>query len=141
MTTTQVSPIVLPLQAARSIIDAGIDKATELGIPYTLAVLDGSGNLVAHARMDGAALASIDTSIAKARTSAYFGAATADLQAGVQPGAPLFTIQTSTAAALAFVAGAVPITDADGVVIGAVGAGGGTPDQDHVVALAAKSAV
>jgi uncharacterized protein GlcG (DUF336 family) len=88
--------------------------------------------------MDGAALASIDTSLAKARTAAYFSAATADLVGAVQPGAPLYAIETSTARPLVFVAGGVPIT-ADRVVVGAVGVGRGSPQQDHGVASRAAA--
>jgi uncharacterized protein GlcG (DUF336 family) len=141
MTLAQISPVILSLEVAHRATAAAIEKVNEIGIPYTLTVVDGSGMLVHLTRLDGAALASIDTSIAKARTAVYFGAATADLAGAVANGAPLATIQTSTTLPLAFVAGAVPITDAAGVVIGAFGAGGGSPEQDHEVAAAAVAAL
>jgi uncharacterized protein GlcG (DUF336 family) len=141
MAITQISPIILPLARAQKATIAAQEKAKEIGIPYTLTVVDGSGLLVLATRMDGAALASVDTSIAKARTAVYFGAATKDLVATIQPGAPLKTIETASQLPLAFVAGAIPITDADGVVIGAFGAGGGSPEQDHEVATAAVAAL
>lgn len=140
-TMTQISPIILPLASARAAIAAAVAKAEELGVPFTVAVVDGAGLLVEATRMDGAAIASIDTSLAKARTSAFFGAPTADLAGAARTDGPLATIETATTSALAFVGGAVPITDTDGVVIGAIGAGGGTPDQDHAVALAALVAL
>lgn len=143
MTTTmaQISPVTLSLETAHRLTLAATKKAEEIGIPYTITVVDGGGNVVHVSRMDGAALASIDTSVAKARTSVYFGAPTADLAGAVQPGAPLHTIQTSTVQPLAFVGGAVPVTDGAGVVIGAIGAGGGSPQQDHDVATAAVEAL
>jgi uncharacterized protein GlcG (DUF336 family) len=128
-TTARISPVTLTLAEARQLTDRAIAEAEALGVPYTLTVLDGGGNTV---------LASIDTSLAKARTAVYFGAATADLAGAVQPGAPMFTIATSTTLPLAFVAGAVPLF-AGGAVIGAIGAGGGSPDQDHQVAAAAAA--
>lgn len=131
---SQISPIILPLETARKITERAMVKVAEIGVPYTLTVVDGSGNLVLSTRMDGAALASIDTSLSKARTAVLFGASTKDLAAAVADGAPLATIQTSMAVHLAFVAGAVPIRDNSGVVIGAFGAGGATPEQDHAVA-------
>src|ERR1700761_2429321 len=137
-TIARISPVTLSLAEARRLTDRAIAEAGALGVPYTITVLDGGGNTVQVTRMDGAALASIDTSLAKARTAVYFGAATADLAGAVQPGAPMFTIATSTTLPLAFVAGAVPIF-AGGAVIGAIGAGGGTPDQDHQVAAAATA--
>lgn len=130
----QISPVILSLEAARSITDRAIEKVAEVGIPYTITVLDGSGNLVLSTRMDGAALASLESSVAKARTAIFFGTATKDLAGAVASGQPLATIETSMRQPLAFVSGGVPIRDADGVVIGAVGAGGAAPDQDHVVA-------
>jgi uncharacterized protein GlcG (DUF336 family) len=141
MPITQISPVILTLDDAATATAAGVHKATELGVPYTFTVLDGGGNTVLVTRMDGAALASIDTSVAKARTAVYFGAATADLAPAVQSGAPLSSIQTATALPLAFVAGGVPITDACGVVVGALGAGGGSPAQDHEVAAFAVQAL
>jgi uncharacterized protein GlcG (DUF336 family) len=65
----------------------------------------------------------------------------AHLAAAVQPGGPLFSIEAATRAPLAFVPGDFPVTDQQGRVIGAVGAGGGTPDQDHEVAAAARAAL
>ena len=141
MALKQVSPVLMSIEAAEKAIEAGVARVQEIGVPYTITVVDGAGLLVAARRMDGAAIASIDTSLAKARTAAYFAAPTADLAAAAADGAPLMTVETSTTVALAFVAGGVPVTDAAGVVIGAVGAGGGTPAQDHDVAAAAVAAV
>ncbi|GAA1314320.1 GlcG/HbpS family heme-binding protein [Pseudonocardia xinjiangensis] len=140
-TMSQISPVTLPLETAHQLTLAALEKAEAIGVPYTITVVDGGGNVVHVTRMDGAALASVDTSVAKARTAVYFGAPTADLAGAVQPGAPLYTIQTSAVLPLAFVGGAVPVTDSAGVVIGAVGAGGGSPQQDHEVATAAVEAV
>ena len=141
MALKQISPVLLSVDVAGKAIDAAVARAQEIGVPYTVTVVDGAGLLVLARRMDGAAIASIDTSLAKARTAVLFGAATADLAGAAANGAPLMTIETSTTVPLAFVAGGVPITDAAGVVIGAVGAGGGTPAQDHDVAVAGVAAV
>jgi uncharacterized protein GlcG (DUF336 family) len=65
-----------------------------------------------------------------------FARTTRDLAPDVQPGAPLFGIEAGTRDPLVFVAGGVPVVQ-DGVVIGAIGVGGGTPDEDHEVASAA----
>jgi uncharacterized protein GlcG (DUF336 family) len=55
----------------------------------------------------------------------------------VQPGGPLFGIEAGTREPLTFVAGGVPVTDDNGRLIGAIGVGGGMPDQDAQVADAA----
>ncbi len=137
----KISFTTLPLATALDLITAGVDKATSLGVPSTITVIDAGGNLVAAHRMDGAALASIETSHSKARTALYFAQPTRDLAGAVQPGAPLFTIDVSVTSPLAFVPGGIPLHGPDGVQIGAVGAGGGSPDQDHEVAVAAAGTV
>jgi uncharacterized protein GlcG (DUF336 family) len=130
MSVTRISPTTVPSGDALDAIAAGVAHGEALGLPFTIVVIDTTALPVAQRRMDGAALASVETSLAKARTALLFAQPTA----AIQPGAPLFTIETSTTAPLAFVPGGVPLADAEGVVVGAVGAGGGTPDQDHEVA-------
>ena len=139
--TTQISPTTLDLATAERAIGAARARAEELGVAMNISVLDAGANLVASARMDGAALAAIETSATKARTAVLFAQPTCGLASAVQPGAPLFTIQSGTRDPLAFVPGGVPVTDDAGRVIGAVGAGGGTPDQDHEVAASAVAAI
>jgi uncharacterized protein GlcG (DUF336 family) len=131
----------ISLNSAEKAIEAGKAKAADLGIAFTIAVLDGGARLVALSRMDGAALASVESSQAKARTSVYFAAATRDLAGAVQPGAPMFGIESGFTDPVVFVGSAVPVTDAHGAIIGAVGVGGGYPDQDHDVAEAVKAAL
>jgi uncharacterized protein GlcG (DUF336 family) len=128
----------LTLAEARSIIAAGEKKAAELGIPYNIAVVDAGGGLIAHARMDGAWLGSIDISIHKAWTARAFDMATEDLAKMAQSGKPLFGIQNTNHEKVVIFGGGAPVKDGD-AVIGAVGASGGTVDQDLKVAEAAVS--
>jgi len=60
---------VVALSDARRVISAAEKKAAEIGQPMNIAVADEGGNLVAHVRMDGAWIGSIDISIKKAYTS------------------------------------------------------------------------
>lgn len=126
----------LTLADARMIIAAGESKAEELGVPYNLAVVDAGGNLISHARMDGAWLGSIDISIHKAWTARAFDMATEDLAKMAQSSKPLFGINSTNHEKVVIFAGGVPVKR-DGVVIGAVGASGGTVDQDQKVVEAA----
>jgi len=128
----------LTLAEARSLIAAGEKKAVELGVPYNIAVVDAGGGLIAHARMDGAWLGSIDISIHKAWTARAFDMATEDLAKMAKSGKPLFGIQNTNHEKVVIFGGGVPVKDGD-VVIGAVGASGGTVDQDLKVAEAAVS--
>jgi uncharacterized protein GlcG (DUF336 family) len=120
-------------------IAAGERQAEKLGIPYNLAVVDAGGNLISHVRMDGAWLGSIDISIHKAFTSRAFDMATEDLAKMAQSGKPLFGINSTNHERVVIFAGGVPVK-AGGKVVGAVGASGGTVDQDQQVAEAAVGA-
>jgi uncharacterized protein GlcG (DUF336 family) len=86
--------------------------------------------------MDGAWLGSIDISIHKAWTARAFDMSTEDLASMAQSGKPLFGIQNTNHEKVVIFGGGAPIKVGD-VVIGAVGASGGTVDQDLKVAEAA----
>ncbi len=129
----------LGLEEARQLISAAQKKAEELGIPYNIAVVDAGGNLIAHARMDGAWLGSINISINKAWTARAFDMPTGELAKMAQSGKPLFGINSTNHEKVVIFAGGNPIKVGD-VVIGALGASGGTVDQDQKVADAAVEA-
>jgi uncharacterized protein GlcG (DUF336 family) len=133
--------VEITLAGAEKAIEAGQAKAAEYGIAFTISVVDPGGHVVAVSRMVGAALASVELSQAKARTSVLFAQPTKALVAAVQPGAPLFGVETSTGTRLAFVAGGIPFAGPNGRITGAVGVRGGTPDHDRQVAEAALSAL
>jgi len=128
--------ITLTLADAKQIIAAGERKAQELGIPYNIAVVDAGGGLIAHVRMDGAWLGSIDIAIHKAFTSRAFDMATQDLAKMAQSGKPLFGINSTNHERVVIFAGGMPVKEGDAVV-GAVGASGGTVEQDQQVVEAA----
>jgi uncharacterized protein GlcG (DUF336 family) len=129
----------LTLADARRLISAAERKAQELGVPYNIAVVDAGGGLVAHARMDGAWLGSVDISIQKAWTARAFDMATEDLAKMAQSGKPLFGINSTNHDRVVIFAGGMPVKIGDEVV-GAVGASGGTVDQDEKVVEAAVAA-
>jgi len=129
----------LTLADAREIIAAGEAKAEQIGVPYNLAVVDAGGDLIAHVRMDGAWLGSIDIAIHKAFTARAFDMPTEDLAAMAQSGKPLFGIDSTNHDKIVIFGGGVPIKSG-GVVIGAVGASGGTVPQDIEVVEAAVEA-
>ncbi|MGI4959807.1 MAG: GlcG/HbpS family heme-binding protein [Janthinobacterium lividum] len=111
----------------------------ELDIPYNIAVADVGGNLIAHVRMDGAWLGSIDISIKKAFSARAFDMSTDDLSGASQSGQSLFGINSTNNGKIVIFGGGVPILK-DGKVVGAVGASGGSVENDIKVAEAAASA-
>ena len=130
---------MITLEEAQRILSAAEEKATEMGQPMNIAVMDAGRNLVAFHRMDGAWAASTDIAIAKAFTSAGRGLTTRKIGEMAQPGQPLFGINTTNGGRIVIFAGGVPLIR-DGEVVGAVGVSGGTPDEDHEVAEAGVTA-
>lgn len=126
----------LDLADARRLIAAGERKATEIGIPYNIAVADAGGGLVAHVRMDGAWLGSVDIAINKAWTARAFDSARDDLARITQSGQQGFGLNTTNNSKVVIFGGGIPVK-VNGVVIGAVGASGGSVEQDVAVARAA----
>src|SRR5438045_9476747 len=94
------------LEDARRVISAAEKKAKEIGQPMNIAVADEGGNIVAHVRMDGAWIGSIDISQKKAYTSRAFDIATKDLAAHSQSGGQFFGIHASNTGQTMIFAGA-----------------------------------
>ena len=128
------------LDDARRIISAAEDKAREIESPSNIAVVDVGGNLVAHIRMDGAWIGSVDIAINKAYTSRAFDISTKELADNAQPGDQFYGIQESNHGRVVVFAGGIPL-ERDGEVLGAVGVSGGSGDQDQTVAEAAAAAL
>lgn len=130
---------MVTLEVARAVIAAAEKKAQEIGQPMNIAVVDAGGNLVAHVRMDGAWIGSIDISIKKAFTSRAFDIATRDLANEAQPGKQFYGIQESNDGRIMIFAGGIPLKR-DGEVVGAIGVSGGSGEQDQAVAEAGVAA-
>ena len=130
---------MITLKDARKIIAAAEGKAAEIGQPMNIAVADAGGNLIAHVRMDGAWLGSVDISIKKAYTSRAFDISTKDLAEHSQSGGQFFGIHASNDGRIMIFAGGIPLKR-DGKVIGAIGVSGGSGEQDHAVAEAGAAA-
>ena len=130
---------IITLDDARKVIAAGETRAAEIGQPMNVAVVDAGGNLVAHVRMDGAWIGSIDVSINKAFTSRAFDIATKDLATNAQPGGQFFGIDVSNHGRIMIFAGGIPLKR-NGTVVGAIGVSGGSGEQDQAVAEAGAEA-
>ncbi|GAA5048689.1 GlcG/HbpS family heme-binding protein [Streptomyces similanensis] len=137
-TTTAVAP--LTTQDAEALVAAARQAAEDAGVAVSVTVLDAGGHLLAFRRDDRAVLISGETSTRKAYTALQLDAATADLVTAVQPGAPFHTLPTALDRPLLFIAGGVPVRRA-GRLIGAVGVGGGAPEQDHGFAVTALESI
>src|ERR1700739_1647074 len=111
---------MVTLEDARKIIAAAERKAHELGQPMNIAVADTGGNLVAHVRMDGAWIGSVDIAINKAFTARAFDLPTDKLAQNAQPGGQFYGIDASNDGKVMIFPGGVPLKSGDEIV-GAVG--------------------
>src|SRR5262245_32834381 len=131
--------IQLNLAGAEMIVADAKKKAEELKLKVNIAVVDDGGHLLSFARMDGARPASGYTAITKAVTAATFRQETGPLPPKDEPDVLLnLSLQNAAASGggkLTTLKGGVPVV-VDGQVIGAVGVGGGTGEQDADVARA-----
>jgi glc operon protein GlcG len=129
----------ITLDEANRALDAAIAKATEQGTKMNIAVVDAGGRLVAFKRMDGAIWAGVYGSQGKAVASAAFGRDSGVMQE--RAGSPIIQgIMVAEGGHMIPSQGAVPITR-NGVVIGAIGCGGGTGQEDEDCARAGAAAV
>jgi uncharacterized protein GlcG (DUF336 family) len=129
---------VLTLDEALQLCAAAREAATQLGVPMSFAVMDPGGHLLALVRMDGAPWISADVAQGKAWTSAAYGSPSA-AQKEKMAAMPVFAAAVTTMTHGRFTpqTGAVPVYR-DGTLVGALGASGGTGEQDE---SACRSAV
>ncbi|MGW7583040.1 GlcG/HbpS family heme-binding protein [Kitasatospora sp. NPDC054768] len=132
--TTAVAP--LTIADAELLVDAARTAAEAADVTVSVTVLDAGGHLLAFRRDDRAVLISGETSTRKAYTALQLNAPTADLVDLVKPDGPFHSLPTALDRPLLFIAGGIPV-HRDGRPIGAIGVGGGAPEQDHSFAAAA----
>ncbi|MGY1580738.1 GlcG/HbpS family heme-binding protein [Streptomyces sp. MN13] len=133
-TTTAVAP--LTTQDAETLVAVASRAAEAAGVTVSVSVLDAGGHLLAFRRDDRAVLISGETSTRKAYTALQLNTATADVVDAVKPDGPFHSLPTALNQPLLFIAGGVPV-HRDGRLIGAIGVGGGAPEQDHTFAVTA----
>ena len=132
----------LTLDQAQQIITAALAKSKEMGYqPMGVAVLDAAGTLKAFASEDGASMFRFDVARAKAWGAIGMGVSSRTLAERAK-GNPNFFVALAATADGKFLPqpGAVLIKDAQGKLLGAVGASGGTGDEDEVICMAGVQA-
>jgi glc operon protein GlcG len=136
--------IQLNLAGAEVILAAARAKAQAMKVRENIYVVDDGGHPIAFARMDGARPGSAYTALSKAVTAATMRAATGPLPNAKNPDLLLnLSLQNAASAGggkFTSLQGGVPIV-VDEQVIGAVGCGGGTGEQDAEVARAGVQAL
>lgn len=125
--------------AAHAAVAAAVGHARTLGIAINVAVVDGSGTLMAFLRMNGAFLHSIDIAIDKAYTAASFGFPTSKW-GGVIGDDELLRIGLNQRQQLVLFGGGLPLVE-NGRRIGGIGVSGGSAEQDDACAAAGLAAL
>ena len=128
----------LTLDQANKIIAVAVATARKNGYrPMGVVVLDSSGHLRAAQREDGASMFRIDIATGKAWAAVGMGAASRILGERAKDN-PNFFVSLAATAQGKFLpqTGAVVIKDAAGDILGAVGASGGTGDEDEAICKA-----
>lgn len=125
----------LTLLLANSIVEAALKRSGELGYPpMAVVVLDEAGHVKAVQRQDGASMFRVDIATGKAWGAVGMGVSSRALFERTKTH-PVFMTSLSSTAHGKFLAqtGAVLVKNSDGKVIGAVGASGGTGDEDEAI--------
>ncbi len=131
--------MALSLADAQKAVAAAQAKSEGLGITVAAVVVDGRGDIVAAARMDGAQWFTADVARGKAFLSATFGRPSADIAENADN--PFFrSMLAHFEGKIVFSAGAVPILQ-DGAPVGAIGVSGGTGAQDAECATAGVESI
>ncbi len=124
--------------SAKKIAAAAIAEARKNNWAMAVAVVDTGGHLVYFERMQDTQIGSVEVSIEKAKSAALFRRPTKSFQDTVAAGGDGLRILRLTGAIP--VEGGIPII-VDGKIIGAVGASGGSSDQDGNTAQAGANAM
>ncbi len=132
----------------REFIAAVIEKAAEMGVPVSVAVVGPEGHLIALERMDEAGFITPDTAIAKAYTVAAFRSMSPRFSDGLviqqwfkeRNPQLLISLAAMTNGKIAASGGGAPVFRGDEMV-GAYGISGGTSQQDEEMAVYARAKV
>jgi uncharacterized protein GlcG (DUF336 family) len=132
----------LSLAQANAILSSALAAARRAGYkPMAVVVLDEAGDLKAAQREDGASMFRIDVATGKAWAAIGMGAASRVLAQRAKDNPNFFVALAATAHGKFLPqTGAVLVHDADGKTIGAVGASGGTGDEDEAICIAGVEA-
>lgn len=128
------------LRTAQAMLTTATGYAATLGLAVSVVVTDRSGEVVAAARMDGAALGSLRLAGDKAYTAALWRMPSGDLRLSSQPGGDDWGITSTADGRIVVYDGGLPLLVGDDLA-GAIGVSGGTGEQDVACARTALDAV
>ena len=128
----------IAVENAKKVAAAAVAEARKNNWTMAFAIVDPGGSLVYFEKMDGTQTGSVNVAQEKAKSAALFKRPTKafqDVVAGGGVGLRILGLEGAVP-----VDGGVPIV-MDGKIVGAIGASGGTSDQDGQCATAGANAV
>lgn len=129
----------ISLAYANKLLEAAVEKGKELGIPFSIAIVDKVGNLKAFQAMDGAPVLSLEIAQNKAFSAAAYNRATHEWYDRIKDDPPLLHGIVHTDRLIIF-GGGYPI-HLNGECIGGIGVSGGHYTHDMQVCEAALQSV
>ncbi len=121
--------------AVMTLLQTAVETAAGMGQPQCIVIVDASAVELASFRMAGSKVLSMRSARAKAQTAASTGRPSAALPEAVRA-----AIALATDGGMTGLPGGLPIV-VNGVLLGGIGVGSGTGDQDITVAQAALAAI
>ncbi|MCB5186151.1 heme-binding protein [Methylobacillus gramineus] len=140
-TFAQAAPILygapISNEDAKKVGSAAAAAAKKRNIPVVVAVVDSTGTLAYFEKLDGTQISSADTGIGKARTANNWKRPSKDLEDVVVKNHRTALLNLPN---IVPVQGGLPIVR-DGKIIGAIGASGGTGQEDEEISQAGIDAL
>ena len=127
--------LTLTTKAVLDMLSAAVAEADKIGQPQCIVIVDASGVTLGQIRMEGAKYLSLKSAMAKARTAASIGG-----ESDAIPEAVGLYIAAATDGEVTRLGGGLPIR-MDGELVGGIGVGSGSVDQDKAVGRAALTAI
>ncbi|MEL6375239.1 MAG: heme-binding protein [Pseudomonadota bacterium] len=133
--TVVEASVALTDAAVMAMLRAGVDEAVRINQPQCIVIVDASGASLCMFRMRGAKFLSLKTARAKALTAASTGVPSAAIPDHVRTAVGLASGGDVTG-----LGGGLPIIVGE-ALLGGIGVGSGSPQQDEAVARAALMAI
>ncbi|MCZ4292157.1 GlcG/HbpS family heme-binding protein [Hoeflea alexandrii] len=122
-------------KAVLAMLTAATERAEAMGQPQCIVIVDTSGGTLGELKMTGAKFLSLKSARAKALTAASTGRPSSAIPEAVRS-----AIGAATGGSITGLPGGLPIV-VDGELLGGIGIGSGTGDQDVEVANAALASI
>ncbi|WP_125580771.1 GlcG/HbpS family heme-binding protein [Levilactobacillus cerevisiae] len=121
------------------VIDAAVNRADELKVGVTICIMDQATTPQMMYHMPNANLVSSTLAPKKAWSAIAMKEPTKDISKDIQPGAPLYQMETMLDGKLVSFPGGIPLV-LNGTAIGAIGVSGGLIEEDQSICEAAVAA-